>query len=101
MADVVEPDDLAVGRVEERDVQAVEVEAGDGRVGAAGVSLRLDEDVLRAERDLLCFDDAQQASIDNEGVVGGMWRSTPNYKTRENLMSLATTSCCSAIQTAR
>jgi len=68
VARVLEPKDLAVGRVEEGDAIAAEV---GGAIGdAAGVALGLGEDVLGAEADLLGLDDAEGAPINEEGVVG-------------------------------
>jgi hypothetical protein len=38
---------------------------------AAGIALRLDEDILRAEGNALGFDDAQELTRDDQCVVGG------------------------------
>jgi len=67
--DVVKPDHLAVRGVQERAAHAVEVEAAPGQ--AAGVALGLGEDVLGADRQLLGFDDPDDAVAEPEGVVGG------------------------------
>src|ERR1035437_9165707 len=55
VADVVEPDDLAVGGVEERNPVVVDVDRAFR--GALRVALGLGQDVLRAEGDLLGLDD--------------------------------------------
>jgi len=66
---VVVPEDLAVRRVEEGHPVAVEVEGA--RRDAARVALRLRQGVLRAEGELLGLDDAQDAAVHHEGVIGG------------------------------
>ena len=68
VADVMEPDHLAVRGVEERAADAVEVEAA--VVEPASVALGLGEDVLGADRQLLGFDDADGPVVEPEGVVG-------------------------------
>ena len=56
-ADVVEPDHLAVGRVQERHAELALVQRQ--LVDALRVALGLGEHALRAERDLLRLDDAR------------------------------------------
>ena len=67
MADIVKPDDFAVGRIEERDMEAGEVEGI--LCGTSGISLGLSQGVLRTECPPLCFDDPKDAAIDAEGIV--------------------------------
>lgn len=69
VADVVEVDRLAVGRVEEGGAEAAEVESG--VVDAFGVTLGLREDALRADGEFFGFDDAEEVAIYEESVVGG------------------------------
>ncbi len=66
---VVVPEDLAVGRIEERDPEPVEVQWA--LRGTTGVAFSLCEDVLGAEGDLLGFDHAEEAAINAQGIVGG------------------------------
>ena len=68
VANVVEPDDLAVGRVQERAAQAGEVVGAP--VDAAGVPLGLGEDVLGPHGHLLRLDDADDVLVEPERVVG-------------------------------
>lgn len=67
VTDVVEPDHLAVRRVEERDVEPREVE-GVARQPAR-VALGLGESVLGADGEALGLDDADDAITDAQGVV--------------------------------
>ena len=63
------PDDFAVGGVKERNAEAVPVSRP---LRCAGrVALGLFQHVLRIHRDFLGFDDAEQNSVDEQGVVGG------------------------------
>jgi hypothetical protein len=69
VADVVVPDDLAVGGVKKRNA---ELAGSDGRLGDAfGVALSLEENVLRTDGELLGLDDADDEAATAEGVVGG------------------------------
>lgn len=61
-----------VGGIKERHAKAVPV-AGSVE-GAARVTLGLLKDVLRADGDFLCFDDAQELALNKEGVIGGAVR---------------------------
>src|SRR6516165_925091 len=69
MADVVEPEDFAVGGVKEGHAEAVEIEGAAS--DTAGVAFGLGEDVLGSEGDLLGLDDTEGLPGDAEGVVGG------------------------------
>ena len=64
---VVEPGDFAVGRVQERNAEATEIEAALRE--ATGVALRLDENILRAEAELLGLDDPQDVAVRTQRVV--------------------------------
>lgn len=61
MADVVVPDDFAVGGVEE----------GGGLWESLGVALGLGEDVLGAKGEFFGFDDGDDLAVEAEGVAGG------------------------------
>lgn len=61
VADVVVPDDFAVGGVVE----------GGGLGESLGVALGLGEDVLGAEGEFLGFDGGDDLAVEAEGVVGG------------------------------
>ena len=74
VTNVLEPEDLAVGGVEERGAVAVEVAGAHAGVEPAGVALGLGQDVLRAEGDLLGLDDARDAVSQPKGVVRGAVR---------------------------
>ena len=68
-ANVVVPDDFAVGGVEEGDAE------GPGSVGglgeAFGIAFGLQEDVLGAEAEFFGFDDAEEMAVAAEDIVGG------------------------------
>ena len=68
MADIMKPDDFAVGRVKKRNVKAVEVKWIVGR--AARVSFGLGEDILRTEGESLRFNDAEQNRVNVQRVIG-------------------------------
>src|ERR1035441_578827 len=63
------PDDFTVGRVKERDAKSIPVA---GTVcGPARITLGLFQHVLRIDCDFLGFDDADENSIHEQGVIGG------------------------------
>ena len=61
------PDDFAVGRVEERNLQSVPVPRSLER--ACRVTLGLLQDVLRVHSHLLCFNDAEKLAAYEQSVV--------------------------------
>ena len=68
VADVVVPDDLAVGGVKKWNAERA---GGDGGLGDAfGVALGLEKNVLRTDGELLGFHDADDEAAAAEGVVG-------------------------------
>ncbi len=67
VANIVEPDDLSVGRVEEWDMQALKVE--DVACDASGVSRSLGEGVLGSQREPLGLYDAKDVVVMAEGVI--------------------------------
>jgi hypothetical protein len=67
MPDVMEPDHLAVRRVEKGYAKPTEVERAIRH--AAGVALGLDQHVLRTEAELLGFDNAEDPTVGAQGVV--------------------------------
>src|SRR5437016_5308504 len=69
MPDVVEPDDLSVRGIEERRADSIEVIRTAGK--SSGVALRLSQDVLGAQRDLLRLHNAGDITVEPERVVGG------------------------------
>ena len=69
IADVVEPDDLPVGRVEQRHAEPAEAEGA--VLNPFGVALRLRQDVLGPQGHALRLDNAQRPATDEKGVVGG------------------------------
>src|SRR5438132_9896542 len=72
MANVVEPEDLAVCRIQKGHSIATEVEWR--VVNALRVALGLREHVLRTQRDFLCLDDGQELAVNDQRVVGGTVR---------------------------
>jgi hypothetical protein len=69
MSDVVKPENLAVGRIEERSAELPLVLRL--LIDGLRVTLGLDEDALRAERELLGLADTKAAATVEKGVVGG------------------------------
>jgi hypothetical protein len=68
VAGVQMPDDLAVGRVEKRDSQAVPIARP--MKCPCRVSLRLLKHVLWIDANLLGLDNAEQHAVYEEGVIG-------------------------------
>src|SRR5437870_9207106 len=69
MANILEPKDLAVRRIEKRHPIAIEVEWR--VVNALRVALGLRQHVLRAESDFLRLDNTKELAVNNERVIGG------------------------------
>src|SRR5205823_13328571 len=67
MPDIVEPENLAVSRVEERNVETAKIEPVPGR--AARVTLGLHQRVLRTEAEFLRFDDAEERAVEAERII--------------------------------
>src|SRR5205823_1697250 len=68
VADVVIPNDFAIGGVEKRNPEAAEVKGALDH--APRIALRLREDVLRTERELLCLNNSQNPTADGERIIG-------------------------------
>src|SRR5436309_6418568 len=69
MANIVEPEDLPVRRIQKRHSIAIEVEWR--MVNALRVTLGLCEHVLRTQRDLFRLDDAEELAVYDQRIVGG------------------------------
>src|SRR5947209_8300115 len=69
MANILEPEDLPVCRIQKRHSIAIEVEWR--MVNALRVTLGLCEHVLRTQRDLFRLDDAEELAVNDQRIVGG------------------------------